>query len=88
MQWHSSRESIALTIVIINHVETLKVRQILRDLLNTHEAQYFNGHEHDFEHIVESGTKVNYVSTGAGMFCCYEARSSQHPPHTPQVAPA
>ena len=48
------------------------VRQILRDLLNKWEANYFNGHEHDFEHIVENGTKVNYVSTGAGYFCCYE----------------
>jgi len=51
------------------------IRQILRDLLNKWEAQYFNGHEHDFEHIVENGTKVNYVSTGAGMFCCYEDRN-------------
>jgi len=47
------------------------VRNILRGLLNTYEAQYFNGHEHDFEHIVEEGSKVNYISTGAGMFCCY-----------------
>jgi acid phosphatase/tartrate-resistant acid phosphatase type 5 len=39
------------------------VRQILRDLLNKWEANYFNGHEHDFEHIVEDGSKVNYVST-------------------------
>ena len=31
------------------------IRQILRDLLNKWEAQYFNGHEHDFEHIVEEG---------------------------------
>lgn len=47
------------------------VRQILRDLLNKWEANYFNGHEHDFEHIIEEGTKVNYISTGAGMMCCY-----------------
>lgn len=49
----------------------LGVRQILRDLLNKWEANYFNGHEHDFEHIIEEGTKVNYISTGAGMMCCY-----------------
>ena len=47
------------------------VRQILRDKLNKWEANYFNGHEHDFEHIKEEGTKVNYISTGAGMSCCY-----------------
>jgi hypothetical protein len=47
------------------------VRQILRDLLNKWEANYFNGHEHDFEHIVEEGSKVNYICTGAGYFCCY-----------------
>ena len=28
--------------------------------------------EHDLEHIVERGTKVNYVCTGAGKECCYE----------------
>jgi hypothetical protein len=51
------------------------VRQVLRDLLNKYEANYFNGHEHDFEHIVEENTKVNYVSTGAGFFCCYADRN-------------
>jgi len=29
------------------------------------EAHYFNGHQHDLEHIVENNTKVNYISTGA-----------------------
>ena len=28
--------------------------------------------EHDLEHIVERGTKVNYICTGAGKECCYE----------------
>ena len=28
------------------------------------QKRYFNGHEHDFEHIVEEGSKVNYISTG------------------------
>lgn len=28
--------------------------------------------QHDLEHIVEKGSDVNYVSTGAGKFCCYE----------------
>ena len=42
------------------------VNGILRGLLNEHEAQYFNGHEHDFEHLREEGTKVNYICTGAG----------------------
>ena len=46
-------------------------REQLRSLLNEHEAQYFNGHEHDFEHIRELNTSVNYISTGAGKECCY-----------------
>ena len=40
-------------------------------MLNENEAQYFNGHEHDFEHIRELNTSVNYISTGAGKECCY-----------------
>eukprot|EP01046_Picozoa_sp_COSAG06_P005324 COSAG06_NODE_237_length_19433_cov_92.613961_12_plen_111_part_00 len=48
------------------------VEQLLRPLLNKWEANYFNGHQHDLEHIVENNTKVNYVSTGAGKFCCYD----------------
>ena len=47
------------------------VNPILRPLLHKWEANYFNGHEHDLEHIVEEGSKVNYVCTGAGKFCCY-----------------
>ena len=49
------------------------IRQDLRDALNKWEAQYFNGHEHDFEHIVEEGSKVNYISTGAGKMCWWNA---------------
>jgi len=48
------------------------VNAVLRPLLNKWEAQYFNGHEHDLEHIIENSTKVNYISTGAGKECCYE----------------
>eukprot|EP00937_MAST-01D_sp_MAST-1D-sp2_P001000 g1000.t1 len=48
------------------------VEQQLRPLLNKFEAHYFNGHEHDLEHIVENGTKVNYICTGAGKMCCYD----------------
>ena len=47
------------------------VNPILRPLLHKWEANYFNGHEHDLEHIREEGSKVNYISTGAGHFCCY-----------------
>ena len=34
------------------------VRRILRDMLNEHEAHYFNGHQHDFEHIVVNSHPV------------------------------
>jgi hypothetical protein len=37
--------------------------------LTTYEIGVVLGHQHDFEHIVEEGSKVNYVSTGAGHFC-------------------
>lgn len=47
------------------------VRALLRGLLNKWEAHYFNGHQHDLEHIVEPGLKVNYISTGAAHSCCY-----------------
>eukprot|EP01043_Picozoa_sp_COSAG02_P011771 COSAG02_NODE_439_length_22308_cov_18.013508_17_plen_430_part_00 len=47
------------------------INPILRPLLHKWEANYFNGHEHDLEHIVEQGSKVNYICTGAGKFCCY-----------------
>ena len=44
---------------------------MLRPLLHKWEAHYFNGHEHDLEHIVEKGSAVNYICTGAGKYCCY-----------------
>jgi tartrate-resistant acid phosphatase type 5 len=48
------------------------VNLILRPLLHKWEANYMNGHEHDLEHIVEQGSKVNYICTGAGRSCCYK----------------
>lgn len=51
------------------------IRELLRPLLNKYEAHYFNGHQHDLEHIVESNSKVNYISTGAGKFCCYSDKN-------------
>ncbi len=48
------------------------IRATMRPLLEKWGAHYFNGHQHDLEHIVETGSDVNYVSTGAGKFCCYE----------------
>lgn len=46
------------------------VNPVLRPLLNKWEAHYFNGHEHDLEHIVEDKSKVNYISTGAVSMPC------------------
>ena len=43
----------------------------LRPLLHRYEANFFNGHDHDLEHIKEDGSKVNYITTGSGMQCCY-----------------
>eukprot|EP01047_Picozoa_sp_COSAG01_P038265 COSAG01_NODE_3096_length_6591_cov_5.863986_2_plen_76_part_00 len=46
------------------------IRSTMRPLLERWGAQWFNGHQHDLEHIVEKGHDVNYVSTGAGKFWC------------------
>mmetsp|Transcript_21506 Transcript_21506/g.56067 ORF Transcript_21506/g.56067 Transcript_21506/m.56067 type:complete len:459 (-) Transcript_21506:147-1523(-) len=54
-----------------NHGPTSDLVTRLRPLLHAHEANFFNGHDHDLEHIVEDGSPVNYITTGSGMACCY-----------------
>ena len=56
---------------IASHGPTAGLVTKLRPLLEKYEANYFNGHDHDLEHIQEVGSKVNYVTTGSGMACCY-----------------
>ena len=56
---------------IASHGPTAGLVAKLRPLLERYEANYFNGHDHDLEHIREVGSKVNYVTTGSGMACCY-----------------
>lgn len=56
---------------IAAHGPTAGLVEKLRPLLHKHEANFFNGHDHDLEHIQEVGSKVNYVTTGSGMACCY-----------------
>ena len=51
----------------------------LKPLLEKYEANYFNGHDHDLEHIRENSSKVNYVTTGSGMQCCYPDANLYHP---------
>ena len=43
----------------------------VKPLLEKYEANYFNGHDHDLIHMRLNGSKVNYVTTGSGMQCCY-----------------
>jgi len=43
----------------------------LKPLLEKYGANYFNGHDHNLQHIRENGSAVNYITTGAGMQCCY-----------------
>jgi tartrate-resistant acid phosphatase type 5 len=56
---------------IAAHGPTAGLVEKLRPLLHKYEANFFNGHDHDLEHIQEVGSKVNYVTTGSGMACCY-----------------
>jgi len=43
----------------------------LKPLLEKYEANYFNGHDHNLQHIRLNSSNVNYVVTGSGMECCY-----------------
>eukprot|EP01045_Picozoa_sp_COSAG04_P002798 COSAG04_NODE_107_length_25959_cov_6.617865_3_plen_369_part_00 len=56
---------------IASHGPTAGLVEKLRPLLDKYEANFFCGHDHDLEHIKETGSKVNYVVTGSGMSCCY-----------------
>lgn len=48
-----------------NHGESPAVAERIRPLLETYGVQiYFNGHDHDLEHLVDRG--VNYVCSGSG----------------------
>jgi tartrate-resistant acid phosphatase type 5 len=56
---------------IASHGPTLGLVLRLRPLLEKYGAHFFNGHDHDLEHIKEENSTVNYVTTGSGMACCY-----------------
>ena len=56
---------------IASHGPTAGLVLKLRPLLHKYEAHYFNGHDHDLEHIKENASAVNYVTSGSGMACCY-----------------
>ena len=45
-------------------------------MLHQHQAHFFNGHDHDLEHIKENGSAVNYITTGSGMSCMSAMRAS------------
>lgn len=48
-----------------NHGESQALAERLKPLLERHHAQvYFNGHDHDLEHLSENG--VHYVCSGSG----------------------
>lgn len=56
---------------IATHGPSSELVKKLRPLLHKYDGHYFNGHDHDLEHIRENGSAVNYVTTGSGMACCY-----------------
>ncbi len=56
---------------VASHGPTAGLVERLRPMLHQHQAHFFNGHDHDLEHIKENGSAVNYVTTGSGMSCCY-----------------
>ena len=53
------------------HGPTAPLVEYVKPLLEKYEANYFNGHDHNLQHIREANSTVNYVVTGAGMQCCY-----------------
>lgn len=57
---------------IATHGPTEGLVERLRPMLHKHQAHFFNGHDHDLEHIKENGSAVNYITTGSGMSCCCE----------------
>jgi hypothetical protein len=65
-QWHSSRESTALTIVIINHVETVKAVQkegtVIRSLT------VFDGRVFTADAFIDASYEGDLLATAGGSF--------------------
>eukprot|EP01035_Chromulina_nebulosa_P018173 gene18173-23831_t len=58
---------------VCEHGNTATLVTNLKPLLTTYGAHYLSGHDHCMEHIVETGSDVNYYIVGMGVECCYSA---------------
>ena len=57
---------------VCSHGNTDTLVQHLRPLLEQYDAHYLSGHDHCMVHLQEKDSKVNYVLSGLGDFCCYD----------------
>jgi len=64
---------------ICSHGPTQELVKLLKPTLEQFGAHYFSGHDHCEGHINE-GTGVEYIVTGAGQSCCYEATNTKQVP--------
>jgi len=58
---------------ICSHGPTPTLVKHLRPLLEKYQAHYLSGHDHCMMHWNEPDSHVNYVLSGMGCDCCYEA---------------
>mmetsp|Transcript_14348 Transcript_14348/g.22102 ORF Transcript_14348/g.22102 Transcript_14348/m.22102 type:complete len:355 (+) Transcript_14348:130-1194(+) len=56
---------------VCSHGPTETLIQNLRPLLQKYNAHYLSGHDHCMMHALENG--VNYILSGMGDMCCYNA---------------
>jgi tartrate-resistant acid phosphatase type 5 len=58
---------------VCDHGNTDTLIQHLKPMLEKYDAHYLSGHDHCMVHVQEQDKKVNYILSGMGDTCCYEA---------------
>lgn len=58
---------------VCSHGNTDTLVQHLKPLLQQYGAHYLSGHDHCMVHVQEPDSPVNYILSGMGDFCCYNA---------------
>jgi len=65
---------------VCDHGNTPTLVEHLKPLLEKYNAHYMHGHDHCMSHMKETGSTVNYILTGMGDTCCYEASNKENIP--------
>lgn len=65
---------------VCEHGNTPTLIEHLKPLLEQYNAHYMHGHDHCMSHMKETGSTVNYILTGMGDTCCYEASNKENIP--------